>query len=105
TFSARSLSEIRPCLSAPQPPSRLTVDTGARAGRIRFFSSADFPTQGVMNPFPSAVLLPLLVIAAHGAFRREVFRQITPLATGAKNVEHGIHDGPHLRRARPPTGG
>jgi len=50
-----------------------------------------------MDPIQRAVANPPRKIVMQRAARRKVFRNIPPLAAGAQDVHHAVHDGPHVR--------
>ena len=50
----------------------------------------------MMNPIQRAVANPPRKIVMQRAARRKVFWNIAPLAAGAQDVHHAVHDGPHF---------
>src|SRR4051794_34653599 len=50
----------------------------------------------MMDPIQRAVANPPRKIVMQCAARRKVFRNIAPLAAGAQDVHHAVHDGPHF---------
>ena len=49
-----------------------------------------------MDPIQRAVAMPPRKIVMQRAARRKVFWDVPPLAAGAQDVHHAVHDGPHL---------
>ena len=49
-----------------------------------------------MDPIQRAVANPPRKIVMQCAARRKVFWNIAPLAAGAQDVHHAVHDGPHF---------
>ena len=58
-----------------------------------------------MDPVQRPVPTPLVEVAPDGALGREVDGQVTPLASGAEDIEDGVEDVPHVRLAGPPAAG
>ena len=82
---------------------RLAVEAGGVPGMARFLFPADAVAQAVVNGVESTIVPPLIEIAPNGAFGREVFGEVAPLATGAYQVQNGIEDIAHrVLRGRPP---
>src|SRR3954462_12537544 len=50
----------------------------------------------MMDPIQRAVANPPRKIVMQCAARRKVFWNIAPLAAGAQDVHHAVHDGPHF---------
>ena len=61
----------------------------------------DLAAQGVVDPVQRPVVAPGIEVAPGGALGREVAGQVAPLAAGAKGVEDGIDDVPHVGLAGP----
>src|ERR1700721_1796920 len=49
-----------------------------------------------MDPIQRAVAMPPRKIVMQRAAGRKVFWNIPPLAAGAQDVHHAVHDGPHV---------
>ena len=49
-----------------------------------------------MDPLQRAVVAPQAKVAIHRAARRQVFRNVAPLASGAQDVHHAVHHLAHV---------
>src|SRR5499427_8437948 len=83
----------------------LAFDQFARIEPARINAGPPFwplapPSRGIrrtmMDPIQRAVAKPPRKIVMHRAARRKVFWDIPPLAAGAQDVHHAVHDGPHV---------
>ena len=54
-----------------------------------------------MNAIQRAIPVPKVEITKQRAFRRQVFGNITPLASRAQNIHDAVHDFPRINRALP----
>jgi hypothetical protein len=50
-----------------------------------------------MDPIQRAVAIPPRKIVMQRAARRKVLWNVAPLAAGAQDVHHAVHNGPHVR--------
>src|SRR6516225_2420228 len=100
------LGVVPPALLAPGGRvDRLAVDTRRGAGVIRLLPGADLLAEEVMNGVEGSVGPPPVEVTPDGALGGQVAGQVSPLATGAEDVEDGVQDIPHLGLARPPAAG
>src|SRR3974377_1888414 len=51
----------------------------------------------MMDPIQPAVAIPPRKIVMQRAARRKVLWNVAPLAAGAEDVHHAVHNGPHVR--------
>ena len=65
---------------------------------------ADLSAETVVDPVQRPISTPLVEVAPDGALGREVLGQVTPLAAGAQDIEHGIDDVAQVGLAWPATG-
>ena len=49
-----------------------------------------------MNAIQHAVALPPNEVVVHRAARRKILRKVAPLAAGAQDIHHPVHDRAHL---------
>src|SRR5262249_42978253 len=50
----------------------------------------------MMDPIQRPIAMPPRKIVMQRAARRKVFWDVPPLAAGAQDVHHAVHDGPHV---------
>src|ERR1700730_1670862 len=74
----------------------LAVDDASGGAGLSFHLLAEFDVQCIMYPIQRAVANPPRKIVMQRAARRKVFWNIAPLAAGAQDVHHAVHDGPHF---------
>src|SRR4029077_3717298 len=68
---------------------------GGGAGLTLRFLAA-FDVQCMMDPIQRAVAMPPSKIVMQRAARWKVFWDVPPLAAGAQDVHHAVHDGPNV---------
>jgi hypothetical protein len=78
----------------------LAVDDGRRGLRLAALGDAVSLAQDGIDPLPSALAAPFGVVVEHRRPGREVVRQGAPLASGAQQVEHRVHDAAQLKDLR-----
>src|SRR5436305_6203311 len=80
---------------------RLAVDVGDAGRLVPAVGGTDLGAQGVDELLPGAVLLPGIEVVASGALGEQVMGQVVPLGAGARLVEQGVEDLPHIDGAGP----
>jgi len=83
---------VAPLAATLRSLDRLAVEDGRRRCGLLTGLSTHSSVQGVVNAQPQAVATPTREIGGHGAPRREVVRQLPPLAAGALQVEDGVEN-------------
>ena len=73
-----------------------TIDDGGGGARFSFRLVVAFNVKRVMNAIQHAIALPPNEIVVHRAARRKILRKVAPLATGAQNIHHRVHDRTHV---------
>src|SRR5215211_5040882 len=81
---------------------RLTVDDAGAGLGIPPDPLAISSAQGRVDPHPSTVQQPQIVVVPHAAPVRKLVGQVAPLAACPQQVEHGIHDLAQVQGARTP---
>lgn len=84
---------------------RLTVDDAGGRFRISSRMHAHALSQSRIDPLKHTILMPEHEVAVRRPPMGKIVRQHAPLASGAGNVENGIHDLPPLILGRPATFG
>src|SRR6516162_9283567 len=74
----------------------LAVDDASGGAGLSLRLLAAFDVQCMMDPIQRAVAMPPRKIVMQRAARRKVFWDVPPLAAGAQDVHHAVHDGPHV---------
>src|SRR5215471_129116 len=74
----------------------LAVDDASGGAGLTLRFLAAFDVQCMMDPIQRAVAMPPRKIVMQRAARRKVFWDVPPLAAGAQDVHHAVHDGPHV---------
>jgi hypothetical protein len=74
----------------------LAVDDASGGAGLSFRLLAAFDVQCMMDPIQRAVANPPRKIIMQRAARRKVLWNIPPLAAGAQDVHHAVHDRPHV---------
>src|SRR5215471_13548902 len=77
----------------------LAVDDGRGRTGLTFLSLATFHIECVMNGLQRAVIIPQVKVTVDRAFRREVLRQIAPLASRREHVHNAVDDFAYVRGA------
>ncbi len=77
----------------------LAVDDASRRARFTIHGFATLHVKRVMNAIQRAVPVPKVKIIKQRALRRQIFGNITPLASRAQHIHKTIHDFPQLNRA------
>src|SRR5271156_7017859 len=100
-----SLPASNPCGSTLGPffsaLHALAVDDTSGGAGLSFRFLAAFDVQCMMDPIQRTVAIPPRKIIMQRAARRKVFWNIAPLAPGAEDIHHAIHDRPHVRPPLP----
>src|SRR6202035_2056285 len=76
----------------------LAVDDGGSRTGFPLLSFATLLIERVVDSSQRAVIGPQIEVAVDRAFRRQVFRDRTPLTAGRENVHETVHHLPHDHR-------
>src|ERR1700730_2129777 len=79
----------------------LAVDDAGRRARFTIHGFATLHVERVMNAIQRAVLVPKVEITKQRALGRQIFGNVTPLASRAQHIHETVHDFPRLNRALP----
>jgi len=77
----------------------LAIDDASRWARFTIHVFATLHVERVMNAIQRAVPVPKVEITKQRALRRQVFGNITPLASRAQHIHEAVHDFPRLNGA------
>jgi len=81
----------------------LAIDDASRWARFTIHVFATLHVERVMNAIQRAVPVPKVEITKQRALRRQVFGNITPLASRAQHIHEAVHDfRGSTERLRPP---
>src|SRR5450631_651537 len=81
----------------------LTIDDTGRGAGFAFQFPAAFEVQRVMDAIQRAVIPPVAEITIQRAFWRQVFGNVTPLASRAQHIHHAVENFPHIDFALAPA--
>src|ERR1700747_2543432 len=74
----------------------LAIDDGSGGTGLSFRLLAACDVERIVNAIQHTITLPPYEVTVDRAVRRKVLRKVAPLATGAQNIHHRVHDRPHV---------
>ena len=74
----------------------LAIDDGGCGTGLSFRLLAAGNVERVVNAIQHTIAVPPDEVVVDRAVRRKVLRKVAPLATGAQNIHHRVHDRTHV---------
>src|SRR5712671_6015254 len=74
----------------------LAIDNGGGGAGFSFRLFAAYDVERVMNAIQHTIALPPNEVVVDRAVRRKVLWKVAPLATGAQDIHHPVHDRTHV---------
>src|SRR6201982_726517 len=74
----------------------LAIDDGSGGTGLSFRLLAACDVERIVNAIQHTLTLTPYEVSVDRAVRRKVLRKVAPLATGAQNIHHRVHDRPRV---------